>query len=249
MTGVRPLLPALALLLIVPAARAAEPDRGFLQRVYKDADGHEAKYALFVPHSYTPDQPVPVILFLHGAGQAGTDGVRPTRIGLGNAIRQREMSFPFLAVLPQAQRRDRNLFQTWFPGHAEGDRALAILDEVQKQFSTDPKRLYLTGLSMGGFGTWQMAVKFPGRWAAIAPVCGGGDPAAAEAVKDVPCWCFHGDADRAVPVSFARLMVEGLRKAGASPRYDEYPGVGHNSWDRAYATDELYQWLLQQHLK
>ena len=246
MTGVRPLLPALALLLIVPAARAAEPERGFLQRVYKEADGHEAKYALFVPHSYTPDQPVPVILFLHGAGQAGTDGVRPTRMGLGNAVRQREMSFPFLAVFPQAQRRDRNLFQTWFPGHAEGDRALAILDEVQKQFSTDPKRHYLTGLSMGGFGTWHLAAKYPDWWAAIVPVCGGGDPAAAEVVKDIPCWCFHGDADEVISVEESRTMIRALKRAGGQPLYHEYPGVGHNCWDLTYAMPDLYEWLLLQ---
>src|SRR5262249_18275799 len=155
-------------------------------------------------------------------------------------------SFPFLVVFPQAQKRERNLFQTWFPGHTEGDRALAILAEVQKQYTTDPKRVYLTGLSMGGFGVWQMAAKFPDRWAAIVAVCGGGDPAEAAAVKDIPCWCFHGDADPVVPVSFARLMVEALRKFGASPHYDEYHGVGHNSWDKAYASDELYRWLLQQ---
>jgi len=127
--------------------------------------------------------------------------------------------------------------------------ALAILDEVQKEYKVDPKRVYLTGLSMGGFGTWSLAAAHPTKWAAIVPICGGGDPASAAKIKDIPCWCFHGDADPVVPVSFARLMVEALRKSGASPRYEEYHGVGHNSWDKAYASDELYQWLLQQRRK
>jgi predicted peptidase len=250
MTGVRRLLAALVFLLVATAAtRAAAPERGFLQRTLKGADGQEAKYAVFVPHNYKPGTPVPVILFLHGAGQAGTDGLRPTRVGLGRAIRAREESFPFLAVFPQAQKRVWTLYQTWFPGHAEGDRALAILAEVQTQFTTDPKRVYLAGLSMGGFGVWQMAAKYPDRWAALVPVCGGGDPATAAAVKHIPCWCFHGDADPVVPVSLSRTMVEALRKAGGEPRYDEFPGVGHRSWDKAFATDGLYEWLLQQKLK
>jgi predicted peptidase len=98
---------------------------------------------------------------------------------------------------------------------------------------------------MGGMGTWSLAVAYPDRWAAIVPICGRGDPSAAEKIKHLPCWCFHGDADKAVPVSGSRDMIEALRKAGGSPKYTEYPGVGHNCWDRAYNTDELYQWLLE----
>src|SRR4051812_13848762 len=168
------------------ADRSPTPDRGFLSRTYQGADGREVKYVVFVPHDYTPDRPVPAILFLHGAGEAGTDGERQVRVGLGKAIRARESTFPFLVVFPQAQKRRPTVLDTWFPNTAEGGRALAIFEEVRKQYATDPKRLYLTGMSMGGFGTWAMAAAFPDRWAAIAPVCGGGDPACADKVKDLP---------------------------------------------------------------
>jgi predicted peptidase len=248
-------IPLLGLASLALAVHAAEPagapavERGFLNRTFKGADGREVKYSLFVPHDYSPDRPVPTILFLHGLGQTGTDGQRQARVGLGRAIRERESTFPFLVVFPQAQKFRPTIVDTWFPDRPDGARALAILDEVKKQFTTDPKRNYLTGLSMGGFGTWAMAAAFPDKWAAIAPVCGGFDPESVDKVKDVPCWCFHGDRDTAVKVDQSRRMVSALKRIGVAPEYTEYEGVGHNCWDRAYGTDKLYQWLLQHQLK
>jgi predicted peptidase len=132
---------------------------------------------------------------------------------------------------------------------AEGDdaqRALAILEFVQKKYKIDEQRIYLTGLSLGGFGTWSLAARYPDKWAAIVPICGGGNPEWAEKIKHIPVWCFHGDQDKAVRVELSRRMIEALKAAGASPRYTEYPGVGHNCWDLAYNTKELYAWLLSQ---
>ncbi|HJT78539.1 MAG TPA: prolyl oligopeptidase family serine peptidase [Gemmataceae bacterium] len=228
------------LVLGMARARAAGKggEHGFLDRVYKDADGKEAKYVLFVPHAYKGDKPYPVILFLHGSGESGTDGHRQAEVGIGPAIRKREQMFPFITVFPQSQKR------TWRADSADAKRALAILEEVQKQYRTDPKRVYLTGLSMGGYGTWSLAAKYPDRWAAIAPICGGGDPKQADRMKDIPCWCFHGGADPVVPVRLAHDMMKALWDAGGHPNYTEYPGVGHNSWDKAYATDDLYEWFL-----
>jgi predicted peptidase len=102
---------------------------------------------------------------------------------------------------------------------------------------------------MGGYGTWSIAAAHPDRWAAIAPVCGGGDPKDADKIKDLPCWCFHGDEDGAVKVERSREMIAALEKAGGHPRYSEYKWVGHDSWDPAYATNELYAWLLKQSKK
>jgi predicted peptidase len=141
--------------------------------------------------------------------------------------------------MPQAQKKG------WNAGGPEGKRAIAILDEVLQSYKTDKKRVYLTGLSMGGYGTWSLAAAHPERWAAIAPICGGGNPATAVKFKDVPCWCFHGDADPTVSVEKSREMIKALKAAGGSPRYDEYPGVNHNSWDRAYGNPELYTWFLK----
>jgi predicted peptidase len=214
---------------------------GFLDRTYEGPDG-KGKYVLFVPHEYKGDKPYPLILFLHGLGESGADGVRQTKVGLGPAVKKNEKSFGFFVLFPQSQKR------TWQADSADARRALAILGQVEKEYKIDAKRVYLTGLSMGGYGTWSLAAKHPKRWAAIAPVCGGGNPAKADQIKDIPCWCFHGDADRAVPVAKSRDMIAALKKAGAEPKYTEYPGVGHNSWDRAYGTVELFDWLLKHKL-
>jgi predicted peptidase len=226
------------------SARAGEAKLGFLNRVHKDADGNESKYVVFVPHDYKGDKAYPTILFLHGAGETGKDGQKQVAVGLGKAIKKREKTFPFIVVFPQSQKR------TWKAGSDDANRALAILEEVKKQHKVDDKRIYLTGLSMGGAGTWSLAAAQPDRWAAIAPICGFGSPKQADKIKHISCWCFHGDQDQAVKVERSREMIEALKKAGAAEvRYEEYAGVGHNSWDRAYGTAELYDWLLKHRLK
>jgi predicted peptidase len=143
-------------------------------------------------------------------------------------------------VIPRAER-------TWQSGSLDAQRALAILAEVEKDYKVDRKREYLTGLSMGGMGTWGLAIAHSDKWAAIVPICGRGDTKQAARIKDIPCWSFHGDADQAVKVEGSRQMIAALKAAGGAPKYTEYPGVGHNSWDRAYDTKELYEWLQKQH--
>jgi poly(3-hydroxybutyrate) depolymerase len=225
------------------AVGRAEDKHGFLDRVHKDADGKEAKYVLFIPKDYDGKKAYPLILFLHGAGETGTDGKKQAEVGLGKAIKEQADMFPFITVFPQSEKR------TWKADSDDGKRALAILDETEKEYKVDKKRIYLTGLSMGGYGTWSMAEAFPEKWAAIVPVCGGGDPKAVDKIKNIPCWIFHGDADKAVPVQRSRDMIEALKAAGGKPKDTIYEGVGHNSWDKAYATKELYDWLLKQELK
>lgn len=225
--------------------KADDAKVGFLDRVFKDGDS-ESKYIVFVPHDYKGDKAYPLILFLHGAGESGTDGKRQAAVGLGPAIRKQEKTFPFIVVFPQADKAGR---ASWYADSPYGMRALKILDQVKKDYKVDDKRLYLTGLSMGGYGTWSFAAAHPNKWAAIVPVCGGGDATTAAKFKDVPCWCFHGDADNAVKVTESRAFIKALKDAGGNPKYDEYPGVGHNSWDKAYGTPELYEWLLKQQLK
>ncbi len=234
----------IALFFVVGVANlhAGESKTGFVNKIYKDK-GSDIKYVVFVPADYKGDKEYPVILFLHGAGESGTDGQKQVKVGLAKAIRDKKENFPFIAIFPQSQKGG------WGANGAEGKRAVAILEEVEKDYKTDKKRVYLTGLSMGGFGTWSLAVAHPTRWAAIAPICGGGDPKAAEKIKNLPCWCFHGDADTAVKVDLSRAMIKALKAAGGEPRYDEYPKVGHNSWDRAYGNAELYTWFLKHSTK
>ena len=225
----------LSFIMTALTASAATAQTGFLKKEHSDG----AKYQLFIPHDYKADKPYPIILFLHGAGETGTDGDKQAAVGIGPAIKKQEKTFPFIVVLPQSQKR------TWKADSEDGKRALAIFDETCKTYKVDDKRHYLTGLSMGGFGTWSIVAAHPERWAAIAPICGGGDVKAAAKFKDVPCWAFHGDNDKTVSVEQSRKMIQALKDAGGSPKYTEYPGVGHNSWDRAYATAELYTWLLE----
>jgi predicted peptidase len=249
MARLRRPLPVLALLMaagvLVGVAGHEGRETWFQERVYRSPDGGAFRYALFVPRDYSPERPVPVILFLHGGGEAGTDGRKPTEVGLGPAVRARAATFPFLVVFPQAGDRVPATFASWLPDQPDGVRALAILDEVCRGYRTDPARVYLTGISVGGFGAWQIAARHPERWAAVVPVCGLGPKKVAAELRSVPCWCFHGADDGVVPAQSSRDMIEAVRQAGGSPRYTEYPGVGHNAWERAYDTDELYEWLLR----
>ncbi|HKA06463.1 MAG TPA: prolyl oligopeptidase family serine peptidase [Gemmataceae bacterium] len=241
--------------LIAIAATAGAADTGFIDKTYKDASGTEHKYVLFVPHNYSKEKSTPTILFLHGAGEtkqkegAKTKGTpkMPVEVGIGPAIKKREKSFPFLTIIPQAP------VGGWQAGGVSAKMALGILEAVEKEYNIDLKRIYLTGLSMGGYGTWSLAAAMPDKWAAIVPICGGvrGTPAdeVAAKIKDIPTWVFHGDQDPAVPVAQSRNMVEALKKAGGNPKYTEYAGVKHDSWVPAYDTDELYEWMLKQSKK
>jgi len=122
-------------------------------------------------------------------------------------------------------------------------------EALEREFSIDSKRLYITGLSMGGYGTWDALSRWPEKFAAAVPICGGGDPAYARRMKDVPIWAFHGDEDKAVKVQRSREMIEALKAAGATPKYTEYAGVGHDSWTRTYSDPALFKWLFAQSRK
>jgi predicted peptidase len=216
---------------------------GFQNKTYKNADGTESPYVVFVPHGYDGTKEFPIILFLHGAGETKGGTKEPVEVGIGPAIKKQEKSFPCIVVIPQSEKR------TWQATSDDGKRAIAILDATMKELKVDAKRQYLSGLSMGGYGTWSNAAAYPDRWAAIVPICGGGNPKDAVKIKDIPCWNFHGDEDTAVKVERSREMIEALKNAGGKPKYTEYPKVGHNSWDAAYGEKELIPWLLEQKKK
>ena len=214
----------------------------FIERTV-NVQGAATIYRVFEPRDAKPS--LPVILFLHGAGESGSDGRAQTTVGLGPAIQRTPIDA--LVVFPQASRgygwRDFNLAA-----------ALAALDDVEKQYDVDRDRISVTGISMGGYGTWLAALRQPDRFACAVPVCGGLDRhattlttlQAARRIAHIPQWVFHGDADNVIPVEESRTMVSALRDAGANVRYTEYAGVRHNSWDRAYAEPELIPWMLEQ---
>ena len=217
--------------------------RGFQSRVYVDAQKQEHKYVLFVPAKYKPDSRPPLLMFLHGSGERGENGIDQIMVGLGPALWKQKANFPFVTILPQCHTGGN-----WLVDGPDAQAALAILKQVADEFKTDPDRVYLTGLSMGGSGSWSIAAKHPDMFAAIVPMCGRGELADARelAGAHLPVWHFCGDKDGAQTVEFSRQMQEALKQAGADSRYTEYPGVGHNCWDNAYGTPELYTWLLEQ---
>jgi predicted peptidase len=225
-----------------PSATPA-PARGFQPRTFTDAEGGRHPFVVFIPEKLEPGVPPPVMLFLHGSGERGDNNLDQLMAGIGPAIWKRKAKFPFVVVLPQC-RAGAN----WQAEGPDAQWALGMLRQVQAEFGTDPDRVYLTGLSMGGAGTWSLAAQDPLAWAAIVPMCARPDPAHAAnfAGTHLPIWNFCGDQDRPETVKGNRAMHEALAAAGANAQYTEYPGVGHNCWDLAYGTDALFTWLLVQ---
>jgi predicted peptidase len=239
-----------------------EPETGFLNRTVKVKDV-AYRYQVYVPPNWNKKEKWPIVLFLHGAGERGDDGLLQTEIGIGTAIRKKAERFPAIIVFPQCRK------DLWWPQEEMQAQAMAAFEQSLKEFNGDPARAYLTGISMGGYGTWALATKYPGKFVALAPVCGGikppsariaalavsgadgPDPYRSAAVKvgTTPVWIFHGGADPVVPPDESRKMNEALKAAGGNVKYTEYEGVGHNSWDRAYADPELMTWLLAQRRK
>lgn len=241
----------------VAATRPRVQDTGFLNRVVL-LNGTGYRYVVYLPWEYDPHRSWPVILFLHGSGERGSDGMDETQVGLPNAIRAHPERWPFIVVMPQVPYThhhwtDPDMMQM----------ALAALDAEVKEFHGDPDRLYLTGLSLGGYGCWEIAKDYPGRFAAIVPVSGGIfwsyaperwkqqtvlPEAYVRAVGKTPVWMFHGTLDPVVPTKESEIMYTALQAAGGDVRLWLYEGWHHNAWDKAYTERALPQWLLAHRL-
>ena len=222
-----------------PTAAAApeQTQTGFLDRTIEVA-GKTLRYVVYVPPGYDPAKRWPTIMFLHGHGECGSDGLKQVGQGIGRAVMNNRDRWPFIVIFPQKPEFDKQ----WEEFDAY---VMATLAATDKEFSTDPTRTYLTGLSQGGHGTWMLGAAHSQRWAALVPICGYGEPdAIAPKVKGLPIRCYHGGADSVVKPEQSRRIVDALKALGAAPEYTEYEGVNHNSWDRAYAEPELPTWLL-----
>ncbi|MCH8828483.1 MAG: dienelactone hydrolase family protein [Planctomycetes bacterium] len=234
-------------LVILPGGSTASAEKAgrFVNRVYKDAAGAH-KYVVFEPAGYATNKSKktwPVILFLHGAGERGNDGVRQTTAGLGAVLKQREKPFPFVVVFPQCEDTKGRLLKGWSAESADGKRALRILADAEKNYRINPRRRILTGWSMGGYGTWSLAAQNPKQWAGVVPVAGGGDAADAVKLKDTPLWVFHGGRDRAVRSSESQKMIDAVRKAGGKARWTLNKTAGHNFWRSVYSNEKLIVWM------
>lgn len=211
------------------------------------ADGSTAKvsipYLLFVPANYQPDgKPTPLLLFLHGLGESGDGDLERVKIhGPAKFVDQRP-DFPFILVSPQCPKP--NSFDE-VPTGWKPEQLIQLIDFLVKELNVDEDRIYVTGLSMGGFGTWRLVAAHPDRFAAAAPICGGGQPGEmASALARVPIWAFHGARDNVVPLKRSQEMVAAVRAAGGDARLTVYMEAAHDSWSQTYANDALYDWLL-----
>jgi predicted peptidase len=195
----------------------------------------QMQYLAWLPAGYRYDKHKnwPLLIFLHGKGERGTDLELVKKNGPPHFIEQ-QPDFPFILISPLCPEGE----------YWSIDVLDALLTHILKKYWIDEDRVYLTGLSMGGFGTWEFATKHPERFAAIAPVCGGGDTHRIEQLINVPVWAFHGAKDDVVPMERSIDMVEALNCAGGNARLTIFPEANHNSWDAAYANPELYKWFL-----
>jgi predicted peptidase len=229
-----------------PSAVSTQPIDGQLPKTFSRTRTVTQKldYLLFLPKGYSDkaDQQWPLILFLHGAGERGSDLKLVTKHGPPKLVKDRP-DFPFIVVSPQCPAGER-----WEP-----EAVIGLLDDVLRRYRVDAKRVYLTGLSMGGYGTWSTGVRNPHRFAAIAPICGGGTRIDVllgarehkEALQSLPVWAFHGAKDPVVPLDESQRMVEALKKAGTKDvKLTVYPEAQHDSWTQAYDDPKLFEWFL-----
>lgn len=213
------------------------------------------KYRLLKP-PLEQGQKYPVLLFLHGAGERGDDNRAQLKyLPTWMAEPENRERYPCWLIAPQCRQGKLwvnvpfNTASIEMPEEMSDQMrvAVGILEKVLEHPAADPRRVYLTGLSMGGYGCWDLAMRYPEKFAAVAPICGGGDASKAARLVGVPLWAWHGTADRAVPVDRSRVMIEAIRRAGGDPKYTELEGVGHDSWTPAYREREgVIPWMFAQ---
>ena len=201
------------------------------------------RYMVFLPPNYdSATREWPLILFLHGAGERGDNLQRVSKHGPPKIVGSGQMDLPFIVVAPQCPKG------SWWSDREQIINLSRLVSELEKNYRIDNRRIYLTGLSMGGYGTWYLAASDPDRFAAIAPICGGGRQRDAARIKDIPTWVFHGARDNVVPISESDQMIKAIRAAGGTPKFTIYPQAGHDSWTATYKNPNLYQWLLKHQL-
>ncbi|MBS0201420.1 MAG: dienelactone hydrolase family protein [Planctomycetes bacterium] len=215
------------------------PTRAAL-KLYHPVRSGTLQYRLMAPVKNAGQGRYPLVCFLHGAGERGDDN-RTQLIGLPEQLAEAEWrrKWPCFVLAPQCPEST-----DWT---SLDEELLELIGDVSNRYPIDLDRVYLTGLSMGGFGSWSLASQVPDRFAAVVPICGGGDPQFAKELVDVPIWAIHGDADRAVDVKYSRQMIAAIRAAGGQPHYTELRGVGHDSWTQSYrAPNGVLKWMFEQ---
>lgn len=240
-----------------PVATAPNPDpyKAFEPREYVGTNGKPLKYRLIKPVGYKPGKKYPLVLFLHGAGERGNDNAAQLKHAAKDLCNpELRTKYPAYVVAPQCPNDKKWSEVDWSKDASELPESPSdsmqtikeLLDDMVENAGIDRNRIYITGLSMGGYGTWDAIARYPNYFAAAAPICGGGDPKTANKFKSLPIWCFHGAKDTVVKVGRSREMVEALKAVGSPIQYTEYPELQHDSWTETYANPEFYDWLFAQ---
>ena len=248
----RPLAPLFVLALAMASAVSAQSVvDGFVARSFKTATGVTMPYRLFIPEADARKKPLPLVVYLHGGGGVGADNLK--QISGGNATGTHvwttpdaQRKHPAFVLAPQAPEG-----QPWATPRYDGlsssaEAVLEMIAALSREFAIDPDRVYLTGQSLGGYGTWDIISKRPDLFGAAVPLCGGGDSSRIVAARRMAIWTFHGAKDEVVPVGGSRDLVAALKRAGSPVKYTEYPDVAHNVWNRAYVEPDLADWLFSQ---
>ncbi len=247
----------ITILLIAAAdtARGVDMSDRFQARIFKSKNYTSLPYRLLVPVNYNRGKKFPLVLFFHGVGERGNDNKIQMYCGLdifANEIRMKH--YPCFVVAPQCPVETKWADVDWKADSNTMKKnptpplamSIELVKELQKEFSIDSGRIYITGYSMGGFGTWEAIQRWPDLFAAAVPVCGGGDEAQATRLVNIPIWAFHGALDNLVSVTHSRNMINAIVRAGGMPRYSEYTLLTHLCWNYTYTDDAMFSWLFRQ---
>jgi len=252
----RALLLAILFVFVIAIEASPEALALFDAKSHINDDGDTLLYRLLEPQKKCFLKKYPLVIFLHGSGERGNDNERQLIWGAGAFIREESLKeYPCFVVAPQCPKEKRWLEKNWaLPTHDMPDKpsesmalVMELIEKIIDEYPINERRIYVTGLSMGGYGTWDLISRMPDKFAAAAPVCGGGDENQAYKLVNMPIWVFHGSEDTTVPPERSRNMVKAIRDAGGTLiKYTEYPEVGHGSWKPAYADPEFLEWMFKQ---
>ena len=230
--------------------------RAFSAEMLESADGYSMPYRLYIPKNYDCGEMYPVLIFLHGAGERGNDNKKNVAVAIPHVFDDPESpARRSIIIVPQCPEDRQWVYTPWEHGcysvagvveSRECEAVLEILDNVKAAYNVDTSRIYITGISMGGFGTWDLMARHSKLFAAGMPVCGGGDPAMAKALATIPIRTFHGDLDTAVPTEGTREMYAAVKAAGGKIKYTEFEDMGHGIWDTVYSDADNIRWLFSQ---
>ncbi|MFN3190336.1 MAG: prolyl oligopeptidase family serine peptidase [Aureliella sp.] len=232
-----------------------DPAEFFEPREFSDEAGEVLKYRLMKPANYDANDKYPLVIFLHGAGERGDNNSAQLKHGMPDFCRDEvRQKFPCYVLAPQCPKEKKWADVDWSLDHVELPENIStsmrllldLVDQMLENAAIDRNRIYICGLSMGGYGSWDALYRRPDFFAAAIPICGGADPATASRIQHIPIWCFHGGEDKVVMPQFSRDMIAALKSAGGTPKYTEYPGVGHDSWTATFANPKIYDWLFSQ---